>query len=116
MYKKKITRVNLKEKSQYSNIFFAKAPTTLFTLKLRCSGVCPDDHPVKSELERLRLYQEKLQRFIDLSKALLRLSTTLNNQAASRFMEHSLPDLILEQRQSMRDISRAEDLKIKYVE
>ncbi|KAL7203590.1 hypothetical protein ACSBR2_016792 [Camellia fascicularis] len=42
-----------------SLLLLAKATTTLFTLKLRCSGVCPDDHPVKSELERLRLYQEK---------------------------------------------------------
>ncbi|KAI7984983.1 hypothetical protein LOK49_LG14G02239 [Camellia lanceoleosa] len=37
-----------------SLLLLAKATTTLFTLKLRCSGVCPDDHPVKSELERLR--------------------------------------------------------------
>lgn len=99
-----------------SLLLLAKATTTLFTLKLRCSGVCPDDHPVKSELERLRLYQEKLQRFIDLSKAPLRPSTTLNHQAATRFIEHSLPDLTSEQRQSMRDISRGEGPKIKYVE
>ncbi|THG00047.1 hypothetical protein TEA_018108 [Camellia sinensis var. sinensis] len=110
-----------------SLLLLAKATTTLFTckfflsvtpffLKLRCSGVCPDDHPVKSELERLRLYQEKLQRFIDLSKAPLRPSTTLNYQAATRFIEHSLPDLTSEQRQSMRDISRGEGPKIKYVE
>ncbi|KAL7191834.1 hypothetical protein ACSBR2_023831 [Camellia fascicularis] len=99
-----------------SLLLLAKATTTLFTLKLRCSGVCPDDHPVKSELERLRLYQEKLQRFIDLSKAPLRPSTTLNFQAATRFIEHSLPDLTSEQRQSMRDISRGEGPKIKYVE
>ncbi|WRX33392.1 hypothetical protein QQP08_025879 [Theobroma cacao] len=92
----------------------AKATATLFTLRLRCSGVHPDDHPIKSELERLSLYEDKLQRFIDLSKAPLRPSTTLNSQAATRFIEHSLPDLTPEQRLSMRQISRGEGPKIKY--
>ncbi|KAK8582062.1 hypothetical protein V6N12_072260 [Hibiscus sabdariffa] len=76
----------------------AKATTTLFALRLRCSGVHPDEHRIKSELERLSLYQDKLERFIDLSKAPLRPSTTLNSQAATRFIEHSLPDLTPGQR------------------
>ncbi|XWS26154.1 hypothetical protein CRYUN_Cryun26dG0006500 [Craigia yunnanensis] len=92
----------------------AKATTTLFTLRLRCIGVHPDDHPIKSELERLSLYQDKLERFIDLSKAPLRPSTTLNSQAATRFIEHSLPDLTPGQRQSMRQISKGEGPRIKY--
>ncbi|OMO61570.1 Sas10/Utp3/C1D [Corchorus capsularis] len=92
----------------------AKATTTLFTLRLRCSGVHPDDHPIKSELERLSLYQDKLERFIDISKAPLRPSTTLNSRAAARFIEHSLPDLTPEQRQSMRQISKGEGPRIKY--
>ncbi|KAK8536142.1 hypothetical protein V6N13_009520 [Hibiscus sabdariffa] len=86
----------------------AKATTTLFALRLRCSGVHPDEHPIKSELERLSLYQDKLERFIDLSKAPLRPSTTLNSQAATRFIEHSLPDLTPEQRLSMRQISKGD--------
>ncbi|ONI32926.1 hypothetical protein PRUPE_1G394400 [Prunus persica] len=99
-----------------SLLLLARATTTLFTVRLRCSGVDPDDHPVKSELERLRLYQEKLQRFVDLSKAPLRPSTTLNYQAATRFIEHSLPDLTPDQKRSMRDISRGEGSNIKYLE
>uniref|UniRef100_A0A5B7AN26 Nuclear nucleic acid-binding protein C1D n=1 Tax=Davidia involucrata TaxID=16924 RepID=A0A5B7AN26_DAVIN len=99
-----------------SLLLLAKATTTLFTLRLRCNGVQPDDHPVKSELERLSLYQDKLERFIDLSKAPLRPSTTLNYKAATRFIEHSLPDLTPEQKQNMRDISRGEGVKIKYLE
>lgn len=101
---------------QRAQAFFtlAKATTTLFALKLRCSGVHPDEHPIKSELERLSLYQEKLERFIELSKAPLRPSTTLNSQAATRFIEHSLPDLTPEQRQSMRQISKGEGPTIKY--
>ncbi|KAG4197977.1 hypothetical protein ERO13_A05G060000v2 [Gossypium hirsutum] len=100
---------------QRAQAFFtlAKATTTLFALKLRCSGVHPDEHPIKSELERLSLYQEKLERFIDLSKAPLRPSTTLNSQAATRFIEHSLPDLTPVQRQSMRQISKGEGRTIK---
>ncbi|KAH9760310.1 nuclear nucleic acid-binding protein c1d [Citrus sinensis] len=109
----------------------AKATTTLYTLRLRCSGVHPDDHPVKSELERLSLYQDKLRRFIDLSKgayfypfAPMRPSTTLNYQAATRFIEHSLPDLTHEfvnssraaQRKSMKGIARGEGPRIKYTD
>ncbi|XP_059658251.1 uncharacterized protein LOC132304537 [Cornus florida] len=99
-----------------SLLLLAKATTALFTLRLRCNGVHPDDHPVKTELERLSLYRDKLERFIDLSKAPLRPSTTLNRQAATRFIEHSLPDLTLEQKQNMRNVSRREGVKIKYSE
>ncbi|GKV03148.1 hypothetical protein SLE2022_034270 [Rubroshorea leprosula] len=99
-----------------SLFLLSKATTTLFTLRLRCSGVDPDDHAVKSELERLSLYQDKLKRFIDWSKAPLWRSTTLNSQAATRFIEHSLPDLTPAQRQGMRDISRGQGPKIKYTE
>ncbi|KAK9100177.1 hypothetical protein Scep_023607 [Stephania cephalantha] len=84
----------------------AKAVSTLVTLRLRCHGVHPDEHPINTELERLSLYQEKLDRAVDLSKAPLKPSTTLNYKAATRFIEHSLPDLTKEQKQSMREISR----------
>lgn len=91
-----------------SLLLLAKATTTLFTLRLRCTGVNPDDHPVKSELERVNLYQDKLERFQALSKEPLRPSATLNYQAATRFIEHSLPDLTPDQKQSMREISKGE--------
>uniref|UniRef100_A0A803QEW9 Nuclear nucleic acid-binding protein C1D n=1 Tax=Cannabis sativa TaxID=3483 RepID=A0A803QEW9_CANSA len=42
-------------------LLLAKTITTLFTLKLRCNGVDPDEHQVKSEVERLSLYQNKLE-------------------------------------------------------
>ncbi|KAL3500301.1 hypothetical protein ACH5RR_039394 [Cinchona calisaya] len=99
-----------------SLLLIAKITTTLFTLRLRCNGVNPDEHPIKSEHERLRLYQEKVQRCIELSKAPLRPSATINAQAATRFIEHSLPDLTKEQKQSMREISRREGPTIKYLE
>lgn len=94
----------------------AKATTTVFALRLKCSGVHPDDHPIKSELERISLYEDKLERFINLSKAPLRPSTTLNSQAATRFIEHSLPDLTPEQRKSMRQIGKGEGPRITYSE
>ncbi|KAI3951877.1 hypothetical protein MKW92_021483 [Papaver armeniacum] len=93
--------------SQAQALFIlAKAASVLLTVQLRCHGVHPDDHPIKSDLERLSLYEEKLQRSMALSKAPLRPSTTLNYKAATRFIEHSLPDLSTEQRQSMREISK----------
>ncbi|KAE9459100.1 hypothetical protein C3L33_08994, partial [Rhododendron williamsianum] len=69
-----------------SLLLLAKATTTLFTLRLRCNGIHPDDHAVKSEI------------------------------TATRFIEHSLPDLTRDQRQSMRDISKGEGPKMKYLE
>ncbi|KAF5748115.1 nuclear nucleic acid-binding protein C1D-like [Tripterygium wilfordii] len=99
-----------------SLLLLAKATTALFTLRLRGSGVHPDGHPVKTELKRLSLYQDKMERFIDLGKAPLRPSISLNYQAATRFIEHSLPDLTPGQRQSMKDISKKEGTRIKYLE
>ncbi|KAL9313223.1 hypothetical protein ACSQ67_018675 [Phaseolus vulgaris] len=89
----------------------AKITSTLLALNLRCTGVHPDDHPIKSELDRIHLYEDKLERLVDLSKAPLRPSTTLNYQAATRFIEHSLPDLTSEQRENMRNISRGDRTK-----
>lgn len=88
----------------YTFLTLAKAVATLFTLQLRCSGDSPDEHDVKTELERLDLYTNKVEYYIDMNTA--RPTTTLNAQAATRFIEHSLPDLTTEQRRDMRDISR----------
>ncbi|KAJ4877578.1 Sas10/Utp3/C1D family [Raphanus sativus] len=79
----------------------AEATTTMFTLRLRCSGVNPDDHRVKSEIERLNVYREKLQRCMDRRNV-------LNRQAATRFIEHSLPDLSSTQKQNIKDLSKGE--------
>ncbi|KAK4792019.1 hypothetical protein SAY86_022454 [Trapa natans] len=89
-------------------LVLAKSATTLLSLRLRCMGINPADHPIKSELERISLYEAKLERFMGLNKEPLRPSTSLNYQAATRFIEHSLPDLTPDQRKSMRDISRRE--------
>ncbi|CAN0860654.1 Nuclear nucleic acid-binding protein C1D [Linum grandiflorum] len=99
-----------------SLLMVAKATTVLFALRLRCKGIHPDDHPVKAELDRINLYEKKLDRLMDLSKAPLRRSTTLNQQAATRFIEHSLPDLTPEQRRNMKDISRGEGRRMSYTE
>ncbi|KAF7830362.1 nuclear nucleic acid-binding protein C1D [Senna tora] len=53
---------------------------------------------------------------VTVCEAPLRPSTTLNYQAATRFIEHSLPDLTPEQRQNMRNLSRGERPKVNYQE
>ncbi|CAN6721992.1 unnamed protein product [Malus baccata var. baccata] len=100
----------------HSLLMLSKATTLLFALRLRCTGVNPFNHPVKTEFDRLKLYEEKLEKLVDLSKAPLRPSTTLNHQAATRFIEHSLPDLTPDQRQSMRAISKGDGPTMKYLE
>lgn len=99
-----------------SLLLFAKLTSVLLSVRLRCSGVYPDHHPIKGELDRLSRYQEKLERFVEISKAPLRPSTTVNTQAATRFIEHSLPDLTAEQRKRMRAISKGEEGRMKYSE
>ncbi|BAF23331.1 uncharacterized protein [Oryza sativa Japonica Group] len=86
----------------------AKAAASLFAVRLRCSGVDPDEHPIKKEFERLSLWEEKLNRFEDWDKAPLRPTTTVNTQAAARFIGHSLPHLTTDQKRSMQAISRGE--------
>lgn len=58
--------------------------------------------------ERLSLWEEKLNRFEDWDKAPLRPTTTVNTQAAARFIGHSLPHLTTDQKRSMQAISRGE--------
>ncbi|KAK9130354.1 hypothetical protein Sjap_010841 [Stephania japonica] len=96
-------------------LVLARTVSTLVALKLRCSGICPFDHPVQKELERLKLYQKKLDQCIGLSKEPLRPSVALNHQAATRFIEHSLHDLTAEQKQNM-SISRGDAVKSRFVE
>lgn len=99
-----------------TQLLVAQLTTNLFALKLRCNGVNPDDHPIKKEFERLNMYQEKVDRAKELSKAPLRPSVTINSQAATRFIEHSLPDLTREQKQSLREISVKEKASFRYTE
>ncbi|KAK7377116.1 hypothetical protein VNO80_02536 [Phaseolus coccineus] len=47
----------------------AKLASTLFSLKLRCRGANPNDHPVKSELDKINVLQKKLERLARLSEA-----------------------------------------------
>ncbi|KAF5177801.1 Sas10/Utp3/C1D family [Thalictrum thalictroides] len=79
-----------------SLLVLARASSVLVALRLKCNGHNPSEHPVKTELVTP-----------------LRPSTTLNYQAATRFIEHSLPDLTDEQKKSMRNISRGEAVRSK---
>uniref|UniRef100_A0A453QRD3 Nuclear nucleic acid-binding protein C1D n=1 Tax=Aegilops tauschii subsp. strangulata TaxID=200361 RepID=A0A453QRD3_AEGTS len=47
----------------------AHAATSLFSaVRLRCSGINPDEHPIRKEFERLSLWQEKLNRLNEWDK------------------------------------------------
>ncbi|KAJ0248584.1 hypothetical protein HA466_0156640 [Hirschfeldia incana] len=94
----------------------AEATTTIFNLRLRCTGVNPDDHRVKSEIERLDVYKEKLHKCMDRSKEPLRPTTVLNRHAATRFIGNSLPDLSSAQKQNIRDLSKGESSRMRYSE
>ncbi|KAL0919389.1 hypothetical protein M5K25_011481 [Dendrobium thyrsiflorum] len=87
-------------------LVMATSASALFSVRLRCSGIRTDEHPIRTELERLGLHEDKLRKYNDWNKAPLRPSLKLNPQAATRFIERSLPDLAPEQRKSLHDISR----------
>ncbi|KAL6501898.1 hypothetical protein OROGR_027031 [Orobanche gracilis] len=125
-----LSRMEPLERAQ-ALLLLAKATTTLFALRLRCKGVDPDDHPVKKEFVSLPFYflvpispfgeVERVPREIATmygheQRPPLRPSATMNPQAATRFIEHSLPDLSSEQKQSMRKISQGESPRINYLE
>ncbi|KAG0614132.1 hypothetical protein M758_6G153000 [Ceratodon purpureus] len=84
----------------------AKATNALFCLHLRTTGQSPEKHGVKSELERVNVYHDKVAHAIDRSTAPSRPTSAINLPAANRFIEHAVTDLTEEQKQKMRDISR----------
>ncbi|CAK8569950.1 unnamed protein product [Lathyrus sativus] len=52
-----------------SLISLAKLTSTLFSLKLKCRGINPNDHPFKSELDRVSVCQNRLERLPNFSEA-----------------------------------------------
>lgn len=86
-------------------LVMATSASALFSVRLRCSGIRSDEHPIRTELERVSLHEDKWRKYDDWNKAPLRPSVKINPQAATRFIEHSLPDLAPEQRKSLHDIS-----------
>ncbi|XP_057751602.1 uncharacterized protein LOC130969749 isoform X2 [Arachis stenosperma] len=61
---------NASSSRAHSLLTLANITSTLFSLKLRCKGTIPDYHPLKSELDRLKVYQRKLEPFGDVGQAL----------------------------------------------
>ncbi|KAL1353323.1 hypothetical protein AAHE18_06G230700 [Arachis hypogaea] len=86
----------------HSLLTLANITSTLFSLKLRCKGTNPDYHPLKSELDRLKVYQRKLEPFGDVGQALPLPSSFLDEQAS---VDHSLSDLTSVQRKEMANMS-----------
>ncbi|GLJ49190.1 hypothetical protein SUGI_1038030 [Cryptomeria japonica] len=95
----------------YIFLTLAKAAATLYAMQLQFVGESVEDHPFKKEMERLELYTSKVEYYIDMSTA--RPTTKINARAATRFLEHSLPDLTPQQKSEMREISRGERSGIK---
>lgn len=89
----------------------SKTVNALFCLHLRCKGISPDDHFSSSEVERVTLYEDKIGHFMDRDKGPKCPSSSLDIQAASRFIEHAIPDLTEEQKKGIRDISRGASMQ-----
>jgi len=60
---------------------------TLFYVYLKTQGVSPTNHPVKQELERIKLYIKKMK---ELTEKKQESTLRLNVDAAHRFIKHSL--------------------------
>ncbi|ONK80995.1 uncharacterized protein A4U43_C01F24090 [Asparagus officinalis] len=44
-------------------LVLAQSASSLLAVRLRYSGIRPDDHPIKTEIERLSLCEGKLEQF-----------------------------------------------------
>ncbi|CAM6122387.1 unnamed protein product [Calypogeia fissa] len=84
----------------------SKALTVLFTVYLKTNGISPDDHPSSSEMRRIDLYQDKVQKAVDRSTGPRSSASSLDVKAANRFIEHAIPDLPEEQKRAMRELSK----------
>jgi len=71
------------------NIVMAYAINALFYVYLRTQGCNPNDHPVKQELERIKLYIQKIKELTEKDKA-TKATLQLNVDAANRFIKHAL--------------------------
>lgn len=69
------------------SIIMAYSINTLFYVYLKTQGISPSSHPVKQELERVKLYIKKLKELAEKQKAP---DMKLNVEAANRFIAHAL--------------------------
>jgi exosome complex protein LRP1 len=70
------------------NICMAYAVNTLYYLFLKTQGVSPAEHPVKKELERVRLYIQKIKSLTEGKGP--GPSLRIDQAATSRMLQHSL--------------------------
>jgi len=72
------------------NIVTAYSINTLYYIYLRTRGMNPNDHPVKQELERVKLYIKKIKELADTPDVPKEPNVRLNVDAAGRFIQHAL--------------------------
>mmetsp|Transcript_23506 Transcript_23506/g.39385 ORF Transcript_23506/g.39385 Transcript_23506/m.39385 type:complete len:193 (+) Transcript_23506:236-814(+) len=90
------------------HVTLAFAANALFGMYLKTQGVPMAEHPVKRELDRVQMYQQKVER----AKFTERPRTgALNVDAANRFITHSIPDLSADQKKRLREINQRERTK-----
>ncbi|KAI9209307.1 uncharacterized protein BJ171DRAFT_486102 [Polychytrium aggregatum] len=91
-------------------IAIAYALNTLSFIYLKTQGVSPKEHPVSKELERIKLYFQKIKDIQDKSKAKLKIDA----KSASRFIKHSLSGNkdIQDSLRNEQDMSRREAERI----
>eukprot|EP00002_Diphylleia_rotans_P023747 TRINITY_DN4672_c0_g1_i1.p1 TRINITY_DN4672_c0_g1~~TRINITY_DN4672_c0_g1_i1.p1 ORF type:complete len:164 (+),score=50.56 TRINITY_DN4672_c0_g1_i1:79-570(+) len=87
------------------HVLLAYSINSLFYMYLNTQGVQPKDHPVKAELDRVKLYMAKLK---ELEKA-PKPTTQVDVPAAGRFIRHNLPSTT----KTSPDAAGIQDGKIK---
>ncbi|KAG4962689.1 hypothetical protein JHK82_039379 [Glycine max] len=78
----------------HSLFSLAKLTSTLFSLKLRCRGVNPNGHPVKSELDKINVLQKKLERLPRFTEA--------QEQDTRNISEEEEPEMNYQERTSQK--------------
>eukprot|EP01121_Diplochlamys_sp_Union-15-3_P018995 TRINITY_DN7044_c0_g1_i1.p1 TRINITY_DN7044_c0_g1~~TRINITY_DN7044_c0_g1_i1.p1 ORF type:complete len:165 (-),score=32.24 TRINITY_DN7044_c0_g1_i1:10-504(-) len=72
------------------NIVLAYSLNSLFYMYLRTQGISPMNHPVKDELERIKVYINKIKTINGEARENEKPSTSIDVAAANRFIKHAL--------------------------
>eukprot|EP00123_Amoebidium_parasiticum_P000689 comp11560_c0_seq1/m.6029 comp11560_c0_seq1/g.6029 ORF comp11560_c0_seq1/g.6029 comp11560_c0_seq1/m.6029 type:complete len:189 (-) comp11560_c0_seq1:356-922(-) len=93
------------EEKAKCELTLAYAVNTLFWMYLSASGVDPQQHPIKGEMDRIKEYMAKLKDAVDAANA-KGPSTGLDKVAANRFLRAALADAEDETKKQLKELGK----------
>ncbi|KAK3252683.1 hypothetical protein CYMTET_38025 [Cymbomonas tetramitiformis] len=85
------------------HVTLAFAANALFTMYLRTQGLSPEAHPVTREMDRVKLYLDKVKKAA--GSALPPPAANLDIRATNRFITHAIPELSQDQKRQLKHMT-----------